>query len=245
MLEYNALLYIILSILIVSAISVVGIIFIRNIAKHLFFMVSFSVGAILGVTFLELLPETKNFSIVLMGILAFFVLEKILFWHHHHHYGEHHHKQCKVHSYVYLNLIGDGFHNFIDGMVIASSYLISLPLGLSVTAAIAFHEIPQEIGDFGILLAGGLSKTQALVYNLISALTALVGGLLVYLFSFKAELAAPHILSFAAGGFLYIATADLIPELHKERNFKNSLKQIFFILLGIAVIWFSITYVHE
>ncbi len=228
--------YILSSIALISLISLVGIFFFaQKIEKHLFYLVSFAVGALLGVTFLDLLQETQQFSVVLLGILVFFILEKILYWHHHHHYEEKHKKHCA--PYAYLNLFGDGLHNFLDGMIIASSYLTSIPLGMSVTFAIALHELPQEIGDYGILLASGLDRKTALGYNFLSAASAFLGGLLVYAFSLQLEGIDEIFIAFAAGGFLYIATADLLPELHKERAFKKSLQQILCILLGIGAIW--------
>ena len=144
-----------------------------------------------------------------------------------------------------LTLVGDGMHNFLDGLVIAGSYLVSVPVGIATTIAVVLHEIPQEIADFGVLLYAGFSKAKALLFNFLSAAVAIAGAVAGLLLGARGEAFILFILPFAAGGFIYIAGANLIPELHKERNFKNSLKQIFFILLGIAVIWFSITYVHE
>lgn len=239
--------YILLSIGIVSLLSLSGVFFLsRRIERHLFFLVSFAIGALLGATFFDLLPETDQFGIVLLGILVFFVMEKLLFWHHHHHYDQKHKHNCnKVQPYAYLNLLGDGIHNFIDGMIIASSYLTSFPVGVSVTVAIVLHEIPQEIGDFGILLASGLSRGKALFYNFLSAVMSFAGGIIIYFFSRTAEGIAPTLLAFAAGGFLYIANVDLIPELHKERDLRKSFQQLLFILLGIGIIWLSTQYAHS
>ncbi len=228
------LLYILFSIAIVSLISLVGVFFFSGfLERHLFLLVGFATGALLGTTFFDILPETNETSIVLVGILVSFLLEK-LFWHHHHHYEEHH---KHVHPAAYLNLVGDGIHNFIDGTIITSAYLTSIPLGVTVTLAIILHEIPQEIGDFGILLASGFTKEKALFYNFLSALTAFAGGLLVYFFSFSMKTLAPTLLAFAAGGFLYITNVDMMPELHKEKDTKKSIQQVIFILLGIGVIW--------
>ncbi|MBI4440709.1 ZIP family metal transporter [Candidatus Woesearchaeota archaeon] len=231
--------YILFSIGIISLISLSGALFLaKRIEKNLFFLVSFAIGAMLGAAFFDLLPEAPVYNIVLVGILFFFVLEKMLHWHHHHYERAHKHC-CHVQPYAYLNLIGDGVHNFIDGMVIASAYLTEIPLGISVTIAIAFHEIPQEMGDLGVLLHSGLSKAKAVGYNLISAGTSFLGGGLVYFFSLQTEGLEPILLAFAAGGFIYIAIADLMPELHKERDIKKSALQTSCILLGIAVIWLT------
>nr|MCK4930304.1 ZIP family metal transporter [Nanoarchaeota archaeon] len=167
-----------------------------------------------------------------------FVLEKFLFWRHCH--KEH----CEVHTFTYLNLIGDGLHNFIDGAIIAASFLVDFSLGISTTLAVIFHEIPQEIGDFCILIYGGWERKKALIFNFISALMAVIGALAVYFFSNQISDLIPILLSFAAGGFIYIAASDLIPELHKEPNLKKSLVSFSFFLLGI-VFMFLLKFLFE
>ncbi|MBS3176071.1 ZIP family metal transporter [Candidatus Woesearchaeota archaeon] len=237
------LLYTLVSVLIVSAISLIGIsaflVSALRLEKVLHFIVSFSAGALLGDALLHLIPEvaddgmtTQTSLAILFGIIVFFVLEKFLHWHHCHL----HEKECKhggVKPYVYLNLIADGMHNFIDGLVIGASYIVSIPVGVATTTAVVFHEIPQEIGDFAILIKGGFSKSKALLYNFFSAATAILGGLLAFL------LATPKfvdlILPLTAGGFIYVALADLIPELHKEPTLGRSVHHLLGLLLGIMV----------
>ena len=138
--------------------------------------------------------------------------------------------------FAWLNLIGDGVHNFVDGMIIAAAYLASVPLGIAATFAVVLHEIPQELGDFGVLVFGGITRAKALFYNFLSALTAVLGAIVVYFFSPTLNLSG-FLVPFAAGGFIYIASADLLPELHKERNINRAVSQLIFFLLGVASIW--------
>ncbi len=198
-------------------------------------LVSFASGSLLGGAFLHLIPEALSpydesvFIVILVGILVFFLLEKSL-WKHCHE------KECPVHPFAYLNLFGDGLHNFIDGVIIAASFLVSIPLGTAATMAVISHEVPQEIGDFGILVYGGLSKNKALFYNFLSAITAFVGAAFTYVFSaFIPNMS--YLLSFAAGSFIYISTTDLIPELRKERNLAVSFAQFILLLVGIMFMW--------
>ena len=238
-------LYSLVSVFVVSLISLIGILTIsinvKKLRKFLIYMVSFSAGALLGDAFIHLLPESVEqfgFGIntsfyVLAGILVFFVSEKIVKWRHcHMHYHDDH-----VHSFAVMNLIGDGFHNFIDGLIIAASYLVSIPVGIASTLAVAFHEIPQEIGDFGVLLHGGYSKKKALLFNFLTALTAILGAIVALLMSNYFENVTMFLIPFAAGGFIYIAGADLIPELHKEVKVRKSFLQLLSIVLGIAVMY--------
>ncbi len=228
------------SVLIISLISFIGAIllfFTRTLrSNNIFFFVAFAAGSLLGAAFLDLLPESFEsgndnlFALALLGILFFFVLERFIFWHHHH-AGER-----EQHSFTYLNLVGDAIHNFVDGAIIAASFLTDLSLGVVTTIAIAFHEIPQEIGDFSILLYGGLKKGKALFLNFLSALTAVLGALLTYVAAGFIETSLPYLISFAAGGFIYIASADLIPELQKETNVKRSFLQFCCFLLGVGLI---------
>ena len=237
------LIQIIISVLIVSLVSVLGIlIFFREktLNKILFFLVSFAAGTLLGAAFLDLLPEALKNGFkesvpvfILVGILSFFILEKFLYWHHHH--TEHEHEE--VHSFTYLNMIGDAIHNFLDGAVIAISFMNSTALGIVTTIAIIAHEIPQEIADFSILIYGGFSRAKALVYNFLTALTAVIGALAAYFYSGAIRDSTILLTSFAAGGFVYIASTDLIPEIHKEKDFKKSLVQLVLLALGIFLIW--------
>ena len=238
--------WILASTLLVSSISLIGIFFLsmseKLFRKLLLMLVSFASGTLLGGAFLHLIPEalsieSENISIVILsGILVFFVLEKFL-WRHCHE------RECPVHVFAYLSLLGDGIHNFIDGVIIAAGFLVgvplgsvNIPLGLATTLAVVSHEIPQEIGDFGILVYGGFSKVKALFYNLLSALMAVFGALLMYYFSSYLP-SLVYFLVFAAGSFIYIATTDLIPELHKERDAWKSLVQFVLLLSGILLMW--------
>jgi len=238
----STLLLILVSVLLVSLVSILGIlIFFKKkiLNRLLFFMVSFAAGTLLGAAFLDLLPEIieEGFNeslpiFILIGILAFFILEKFLHWHHHH--TEHEHE---THAFTYLNLVGDGIHNFLDGAVIAVSFMNSAALGIVTTIAIIAHEIPQEIADFSVLIYGGFSKMKALVYNFLTALTAVIGALITYFFSGLMENSHSYIAAFAIGGFVYIAGTDLIPEIHKEKDIKKSVLQFLMLALGIALIW--------
>lgn len=237
--------YTILSTVIVSLISFIGVLTLafkeEMTRKITMFLVSLSAGALLGESFLHLMPEAVNGSggnlsvwlWVLAGIIIFFILEKIIFWHHCHNPISHKH----IHPLGKMNIISGGLHNFIDGMIISGAFLTSIPLGIATTVAIVAHEIPQEFGDFGILIYSGFSKAKALLLNFLSALTAIVGAVAGLAVSAQVENFTAYIIPFAAGGFIYIATADIIPELHKETNFKKSLKQLLGILLGIGIMW--------
>ncbi|MBU0536291.1 MAG: ZIP family metal transporter [Nanoarchaeota archaeon] len=235
--------YTILSVVIISLISLVGIVGVavrkELLKKVLFFLVSFSVGALLGGAFIHLLPETfeeYGFGIytsfyVLGGILVFFVLEKFIHWRHCHIPTSKDHP----HPFAYMNLIGDSLHNFIDGMVIAGSYLASIPLGFATTLAVVFHEIPQEMGDFGVLVHGGFKRSKALMFNFLTALTAVIGAVVVLIIGVRVQNITSFLLPFTAGGFIYIAGSDLIPELHKECNASKSVMQLIAIVLGMMV----------
>ncbi|MBI5061860.1 MAG: ZIP family metal transporter [Candidatus Aenigmarchaeota archaeon] len=237
------LLLIIGAVLAVSAISLAGALsfFIKtkSLDKILFYLVSFSAGTLLGAAFLDLMPEALEgtemavFNVlasVLCGIIGFFVLERFIHWHHFH-------KGTDAHPFTYLNLIGDGIHNFLDGVAIAAAFITNTQVGISTTLAVIAHEIPQEMGDFGILLYGGLSKKKALVYNFLSALVALGGALAVILLSsFFTRGVINVLLAFTAGGFIYIATADLVPEMHKERELNKMIPQLLLFLGGIFII---------
>lgn len=237
------LLQIVIASILVSLVSILGIlIFLRKNTpnKFLFYLVSFAAGTLLAAAFLDLLPEIieEGFGettpiLILTGILSFFVLEKFLYWHHHH---AHEHEE--MHGFTYLNIIGDGIHNFLDGAAIAVSFMNSTSLGIATTIAIIAHEIPQEMADFSILVYGGFSKMKALVYNFLTALTALLGALVTYFFSSLMENSHSYIAAFTIGGFVYIASTDLIPEIHKEKDIKKSILQFLMLALGIALIWF-------
>lgn len=223
----------------ISLIGVVTLVFKKDLVNKLsMFLVAFSAGALLGGAFLHLLPEAVEideglspFIYLLVGISVFFVLEKYLKWHHcHKDSGE-----CEVHTFTYMSLIGDGFHNFLDGLVIVSSFAVSTELGIITTLVVALHEIPQELGDFGILIHGGFSRKRALTWNFISSLTAILGVLVGYFMINSFENITALLLPFAAGGFVYISMSDLVPELHKENKIKKSLTNLFLFGFGIAL----------
>lgn len=226
----------------VSLVSLLGIVSLQIkkefLQKVTFVLVSFAVGALLGDAFIHLIPEAFEelglgsgaSLLVLAGILLFFLLEKVIRWHHCHDFDCHDHKK----PVAYMNLVGDGVHNLLDGMIIASSYALGFEVGLATTIAVLFHEIPQEMGDFGVLIHGGFSISKALLFNLISALVAFIGAILVIVIGQQSHEFHLYLLPIAAGGFLYIASSDLIPELHKQ---KSTLVQVVFILLGITVMY--------
>jgi len=233
--------YAILSLVIISLISLVGVLTLsigkKALNKILVFLVAFSAGSLLAAAFFDLIPESfevlGNLNFVLVGIILFFVIEAVVHWHHPHC------EDCEtcVQPVVYLNLIGDAAHNFIDGIIIVAAFFVNIPAGIATTIAIALHEIPQEIGDFGVLVHSGLKTGKAILFNFISSIFALIGGILSYFFLSYFENAIPYVIALAAGGFIYIAAADLFPELHKETNKMKVLIQIFALLLGIGLIW--------
>lgn len=236
--------YSLISVAIVSAISFLGaltLVFKKGALEHLlFFMVSFSAGALLGDVFLHLLPEVvreygkiETISVlILAGIMLFFIFEKFITWWHHHLPSE----EAHIHPVAYTILFGDGLHNFIDGMIIAGSFFVSIPVGIATTLAVIFHEIPQEIGNFGVLIRAGLGTARALFLNFLSALTAFLGAILVLVLGANLESFTLIITSFTIGGFIYIAGSDLIPELHKERHsFLEALAQLAVFALGIGI----------
>lgn len=236
---------ILLSVSLISLLSFIGILFLglndSLLRRILIILVSFASGSLLGGAFVHLIPHSLEklgsesvFWCIIIGIMIFFFMEKFLYWRHCHD-GE-----CPVHTFAYLNLLGDGIHNFIDGMIVAASFLADISLGLATTTATILHEIPQEIGDFGVLVYAGLGKRKALIYNFITALMSIAGAAFTYLFYHAFEFihgSTSLLVPFAAGGFIYIATTDLMPELHKRRNFRDSILQMATIILGLALMW--------
>ncbi len=234
-----------LAVLVVSLLSFTGILFFllkkKTLETLLLFLVSFAAGGLLGDSFIHLLPEAitkEGFDLsvslgVLLGLLLFFILEKFICWRHCHIPTSKEHP----HPLIFMNLIGDGFHNFMDGMIIAGSFLVGFQLGISTTLAVIFHEIPQEIGDFGVLIYGGFGKKKALIFNFLPALMAVLGVILVLIIGPRLVGFSRLIIPFTAGGFIYIAGSDLIPELHKEIGFKKSFLQLLGLLLGIGIMF--------
>jgi len=236
--------YLILSILAVSAVSFIGALALSikrtKLEKILHIMVAFSAGALIGDAFIHLLPESletnTSFFIsisIFAGIITFFLLEKILRWRHCHEVG------CDEHPrhLGQINLVGDGIHNLIDGLLIGASFAVSIPLGVTTTIAVILHEIPQELGDFCVLLHSGFTVKKALFFNFISAAIAILGGIAAFLIGNDASEFTSFMLPFTIGGFIYIALTDLIPELHKELSFKNTLWQVLGLLGGIGVMF--------
>lgn len=234
-------LYGISGVFIVSLVSLLGVFSLSIkedlLKKYINFFISLAIGALLGDAFIHIIPEAFEGSLnttlpsvlVIIGILLFFVIEKFIHWHHHGEDKEEEH----IHPVGKLVLFTDGFHNFIDGAIIGVSFLVSVPVGIATTIAVILHEIPQEIGDFAVLIHSGYTKKRALWLNFISALAAFLGLAFVFIFGNVIENFVTWFVPIAAGGFIYIAVADLIPELHKTKNIKHSLVQIGIIIVGV------------
>ncbi len=246
---FSILFYTIVSVVIVSLVSLVGIFSLllkkKTEKAFLLILIGLSAGTLFGDAVLHLLPEVVNelgFTIsvsllVLFGVIVFFILEKFIHWNHCHtlpvseqHKDHNHPKHIAV-----LNIAGDAIHNFLDGIIIAGSYIVSIPLGIATTIAVIFHEVPQEIADFGILLYSGLTKKKALFYNFLSATTAIFGALFGLFIGSKSESFVMFVLPFSAGAFLYIAGSNLIPELQKEVSLKESFWQFLALLVGVMI----------
>ncbi len=224
--------------------------------------ISFAIGALLAVAFWGLIPEAfsaiqpERFQslsgTILAGVLGFFVLEKLLIWRHchsgsceahgdedehdHHDHGHSHHSHGSAKSAGALIILGDSIHNFVDGVLIAAAFLTDVQLGIVTSLAVAAHEIPQEVGDFAILLHSGYAKSKALLYNILASLTTVLGGVLAYFGLEDLHDSLPYFLALAASSFIYIAVADLIPSLHKKTDMKTSLQQIALIAMGVLLI---------
>lgn len=203
-------------------------------------LISYATGTLLGAAFIGMIPHaienSQTVSIlttILMGIVLFFLLEKLVIWRHCHD------SECEIHGTAGpLILFGDAFHNFVDGVVIAAAFLVSIPLGVATALAVVVHEVPQEIGDFAILLDSGYSRQKAFLYNILSSSTTLPAAVISY-FSLKATQALiPYILAISAASFIYIAMADLIPLLHQKVSIRDSARQFILLLAGIGTILF-------
>jgi zinc and cadmium transporter len=232
------------SVILVSAIPLVGLFLVRSqiarVQRHVLLLVSFAVGGLLGGALLHLLPEaTEHFGggavlsgYLLLGFLGFFILEKFL-WHHSHTHDESEVRSVK--PLATLNLVGDGVHNVLDGMIIAGAYATDPAVGMATTLAVILHEIPQEIGDFGVLLHAGVPVRRAVFYNFLTGLGAVVGALVALALEDRIAGFSAALVPIAAGSFLYIAASDLIPELHRERSPAASIGQVAVVLLGVAL----------
>lgn len=234
--------------------------------------ISFAIGALLAVAFWGLIPEAfaavkpeqlqPLSGTILAGVLGFFILEKLLIWRHCHfgaceahgddgHGGHHNHQHSHSHSHGIakstgaLIIVGDGIHNFVDGVLITAAFLTDVQLGIVTSLAVAAHEIPQEVGDFAILLESGYSKGKALFYNILASLTTVIGGVLAYFSLENLHQSLPYFLALAASSFIYIAVADLIPSLHKKTDMKNSLQQIALIAAGVLIICSLHGFIHD
>lgn len=200
---------------------------------------AFAAGALLATAFFDLLPESNLPLWALVGILFFFLIERFI--HHHHAHGEADEKK----TVIPLIVIGDTLHNFTDGVAIAATFLISIPLGIVTALAVAAHEIPQEIGDFGLLLGRGMKRGRVLLINLYSSLAALVGAILTYIYRDNLEGFLPLILSITAGFFIYIALANLIPEIHARDNQKVAFWESVMLFVGVLVVYFAISWLKQ
>jgi len=230
-----------LAVLIVSLVSLIGIITFliksRTLDKLIVYFVGFAAGALLAAAFFDLIPEsveswgTSTIPYIFLGIILFFVIERFLFFYHCHR------RKCPHHTFTYVNLIGDGVHNFIDGVLIAASYIYSLQLGLITTMAVIFHEIPQELGDFGLLVHSGLKPKRALLLNFLSSIFAILGSIITIFFSSISENITPFLLSMTAGGFIYLALVDIVPEIHKEVEKGAVISQTFSLMLGLLIMF--------
>jgi zinc and cadmium transporter len=211
--------------------------------------VSFALGALLSVAFLDLLPHAVQdvgadhteglFATVLIGVLSFFLLEKLLLWRHCHTTDCEAHIQMAAHFHQpagTLIVLGDGIHNLVDGVLIAAAFLTDLNLGIVTSLAVAAHEIPQEVGDFAILLQSGYSRIKALLYNMLSSLGTVVGGVVAYFSLADVHQALPYLLALAASSFIYVAVADLIPTLHKKTHAEATIQQMVLIVAGVVLI---------
>lgn len=237
------------SVLAVGAVSLVSLIGVaalsireRFLKSALFVLISLAAGALLGDAFIHLIPEAFEETgetllvslLVLAGIFAFFLLEKLLQWHHSHGEEEFSPDHARIHPVGNLVIISDGIHNIIDGLAIGVAFMVSTEVGIATTIAIALHEIPQEVGDFGLLVHAGFSRGKALLFNFLSALTAFAGLWLAFWLSEANEAFIPLIAAFAAGNFIYIALADIVPELQKTKSVTRSVIQVLVAIAGVA-----------
>jgi zinc and cadmium transporter len=233
---------ILISTIIVSLISLIGIsTFLlkeKNLKKIIEYLVAFSIGGLIGGAFFDLIPESLDklksetvFIYLIIGIFIFFAIEKYFHWRHCH---EHH---CEEHSFAYSNLFGGSIHNFFDGVSIAAAFLINFNIGIATTFAILLHEIPHELGDFGVLVYAGFKKEKAILFNLLTALFSIIGGIVGFILLSQIGFIIPFVLSLTAGGFIYISVSDLIPEIRKEISMKKSAIHMIMIALGILILY--------
>jgi len=235
--------------ILISLLSLVGVLTLSiadvQLHKILAVMIAYSAGTILGAALFDLLPEAVElveghlvFPIVAIGFIAFMFLERVLYWYHGHgHSHEFEGKKAPPKEFAYLNILGDLIHNFIDGMIIAAGFTNSFNVGLTTTIAVAFHELPQEIGDFGILVYAGMEKRRALLFNFLASLSAVLGGFIGSSFFASVETLGGYMIAFSAGAFIFLAASELIPEMHNEDNRLRSVIQMFVLILGMLTIY--------
>lgn len=246
--------YIVVASVLISIVSFVGVVVLATsqklLNKILLLLVALSAGTLLGNVFFHLLPEaiealppSDAFLMVLVSFVLFFFVERVLHWHHCHKTDHSHHK-----TFGTMNLIGDAVHNFTDGLVIAATFVASIPLGIATSISIALHEIPQEIGDFGVLIHSGYSRSRALFLNFLVALGALAGALVGYFLVTSVPIIEAYLIPIAAGGFLYIGATDLLPELNSGRSTKKIIYSFLAFVVGVAIMYFLFTnssHTHE
>jgi zinc and cadmium transporter len=242
----------IIAVFVVSLLSLIGIFALslreKTLHNALLILIAFSAGSILEVAYFDLLPEAVElvegsivFVYITFGFIMFFFLERFIYWYH----GHGHEaditteaaNKASMRIFAFLNLLGDGIHNFIDGMVIAASFFVGFPVGLAATVAVIFHELPQEMGDYGILVYTGFKRSRALLLNFVVALTVVLGGISGAFFMEMIEALSGLLMALSVGGFIYLAASELIPEMQKEKSFKKSAVQFFMFILGIFLIW--------
>lgn len=238
----NTFFSILVSVTAVSCMSLIGAVTLgiqrKKLDRYMMLLVAFAAGTLIGGAFLHLLPESfealdpSSVSYLMLTAFAvFFLLERIVHWHHCHT------ENCEVHSFGAMSLLGDGVHNFLDGLAIAAAYTVSFEVGIATTVAVIMHEIPQELSDFMVLLKAGYTVKSALLWNFFSAAIAILGGLVGYFLAGYSSQFAAYLLPLAAGGFLYVGATDLLPELQKDTTTKASLKHIMPFLGGVAFMY--------
>jgi zinc and cadmium transporter len=232
------------SVVLVSLLSLIGVLVLwlnpNQLKKLLLPLISLAVGGLLGDAFLHLIPESfetsKNANhtamLILLGLFLFLLLEKSMHYYHHHE-----HEDGEVHPFGYLSLMASGLHNFIDGLLIGASYMASIPIGIATTLAVVLHEIPHELGDFSILIHAGFKPKKALLFNFLSAALSIGGAVLALSLSSTPETVTRVVLPITAGGFIYIAGSDLIPELHKESNRPAIILQLLAMFVGAGLMF--------
>ena len=236
---------------VISLLSLVGVftLSISDVKLHklLSILIAYSAGTILGAALFDLLPEAVEmvdgalvYPLVALGFIAFFFLERLLYWYHGHGHGhefEDKKRRGPTKEFAYLNIVGDFIHNFIDGMIIAAAFLNSFTVGLAAAIAVAFHELPQEIGDYGILVYAGLERRRALIYNFAVALSIVLGGVFGSFFMASVEYLSGWMMAFSAGAFIFLSASELIPELHDEESWVRSVIQMVILVLGMLTIY--------